>query len=1071
MLDAYKRNIVKLRSGNDVLGTGFFISKEGHVLTCHHNLKNVAFDTLSIEVTDSGTVYDVVICLQDELNDIAVLKVANETIEVDFFLFKSSFGTDRQEVFTFGFPDIDTFNGIASYGTVVDCNIDDGGYRRIQTRFKEVESGFSGAPLIHNGYVIGMVSQIVKPDHNLRNLETTFCIPSETISELVPECNYSTQEDFLLRDVQAHNSKELARLKHLGVYEKEVHLKRAISTQLEDFLTSEELIFLLAGQSGAGKTSTVVNFIEERDDSRALYIDCSNYYELGFKEIIASKIRDSHLQTNESEANFFLKLEEELSAPMVFIFDSIEALNSMNVQYFKAFLQEVKTYSAHSEKKYINIILTINKDYLIEYFPNFSPITNFNVTAYHYELFYIHGNQPFFELARFDYKGENSELSQVYELYRKAGFIQHSGATIGVKPNTLFDQINHKLKSLISHPFTLRAFLISYHKKEIPNDVTGVEMYQSLIDKHLFEDTPNYSKQKSFQLKQLLAALADKVYFSGEDILYADELSVKNNENQEHLVNHLLLETPILKEIAEEFDPFGRRAIRFTSDWYYEYFLFLSMFEKLRIAKSYQARTDIIDHYINANNSQYLNGLKAIAILAEVILFKKTRFKKELIFNLVNATEETSKYQRFTHLLFDSLRMNYNFKNINKEALLSHALINQEGSLKVLHYVDSLEHNGYYEDALELLGVATFWETFADAPLIHNRYLLSLAFNEFHSHNTKRSALYIDQIDAAELQNNLAKYHFVKGRCYQFQQEYDTAISTYKQSAEEESEYGFRCAHQLAFTTMMKTSDFKQVGSLLEDILHKMSNVIPHEQQLVSKLLYATCLYRSDAYEESEEVLQEIIKSRRRSRNSHKEGTALRALAELYFFQFDREKALETVDTSIKLLSNTPYFLSLAYSLDVKAQIQAVIVGDLESALILIDQALALGYKAKKNEAAISWSLQTKAMILGLQGDLEAMNTFLAKSEVLGHSPFQKLLSEYIVLLAHSIEDSEYRLSHQNQILELIEKFKSKDMGWFPMILELLLEERTESSVKIHPRIHAKAFEKSFIYEKIVHGL
>jgi len=137
-----------------VIGSGFFVTKDGYLVTNHHVVK----DAHKIEVNYHGLVYPAKVVVEDETNDLAVLKVQGDHFEPLAISRKESVDLG-QEVFTIGFPNIQ-MQGIEPKYT--DGKIsslkgmqDDPSEYQISV---PVQPGNSGGPLCDSrGEVVGIV--------------------------------------------------------------------------------------------------------------------------------------------------------------------------------------------------------------------------------------------------------------------------------------------------------------------------------------------------------------------------------------------------------------------------------------------------------------------------------------------------------------------------------------------------------------------------------------------------------------------------------------------------------------------------------------------------------------------------------------------------------------------------------------------------------------------------------------------------------------------------------------------------------------------------------------------------
>lgn len=197
------------------LGTGFLISKEGHIATCSHLFISVPTNNLRVVFHGKkGSEFTIPANIETDMQtsakqeDVTILKtVVEPPSEIKPITLGNSSYITECEIQTFGFPMIDKFDGINSRGRLIGTPVSDNNILRLQTRFEEVEEGFSGAPVwnLSTGEVIGMVCKIVNPSSNLRNLRTTFITPSETIKSVflkkhLSESTLTHRQDWALQN-------------------------------------------------------------------------------------------------------------------------------------------------------------------------------------------------------------------------------------------------------------------------------------------------------------------------------------------------------------------------------------------------------------------------------------------------------------------------------------------------------------------------------------------------------------------------------------------------------------------------------------------------------------------------------------------------------------------------------------------------------------------------------------------------------------------------------------------------------------------------------------------------------
>ncbi len=149
-----EESVFLLRTGSGVVGTGFVISPDGHILTCNH-----VVDTETIEmVSSSGKSWMVPVLARDGINNLAMLKV--DDLNAPYMVFADPISVNTgQKVYALGHPlglDFTVSQGIVSnrdreiYGTSF-----------VQTDVA-LNPGNSGGPIINErGEVIGVADSAI----------------------------------------------------------------------------------------------------------------------------------------------------------------------------------------------------------------------------------------------------------------------------------------------------------------------------------------------------------------------------------------------------------------------------------------------------------------------------------------------------------------------------------------------------------------------------------------------------------------------------------------------------------------------------------------------------------------------------------------------------------------------------------------------------------------------------------------------------------------------------------------------------------------------------------------------
>jgi hypothetical protein len=183
----------RVNSVIEILGTGFIYSKQGVIVTCYHVVEDAPRDSLRIKFKFNNAEISMkaVLLDHDESEDIAILKTVHLIdFEINIPVISESSILNERDLKTFGFPDIDDFDGIFSEGEILG-RVTENDKLRFQSRFEEVEEGFSGAPVWskQTGEIIGIICIIIKPTANYRNLKTTFIIPASTFLTTINNLN------------------------------------------------------------------------------------------------------------------------------------------------------------------------------------------------------------------------------------------------------------------------------------------------------------------------------------------------------------------------------------------------------------------------------------------------------------------------------------------------------------------------------------------------------------------------------------------------------------------------------------------------------------------------------------------------------------------------------------------------------------------------------------------------------------------------------------------------------------------------------------------------------------------
>ena len=143
-------------------GTGFFLSKDGYVITNHHVVENARTIKVSGINSDTKTSYNARVEISDKQNDLAILKITDASFKPLTnipYTFKYTTSSVGEDCYVLGYPlistmglDIKLTNGIISSKTGFEGNIAE------YQMSAPVQPGNSGGPLFDkNGNIIGVV--------------------------------------------------------------------------------------------------------------------------------------------------------------------------------------------------------------------------------------------------------------------------------------------------------------------------------------------------------------------------------------------------------------------------------------------------------------------------------------------------------------------------------------------------------------------------------------------------------------------------------------------------------------------------------------------------------------------------------------------------------------------------------------------------------------------------------------------------------------------------------------------------------------------------------------------------
>lgn len=268
------KGIINILNGNkDSVGTGFYVSPNGYILTCYHVLEEIHSITIGSQVAfrfvASERIHLSSLRAIDISKDVAILQT--DVVSATYYVFQVR-GRSGDQLSTLGFPNGDRIGIPAS--PVLQDYIENEKYIQLKDA-NTITYGFSGAPLVTEaGFAVGMVAWIPK-DCNSRMENIAHAIPASLIIEAFP--NYvetveetENMEDFLTKEAECYQKLPHVLTKSGVIYgdEQSVIHREIELKEIEHFLTKGKKALLLSGFGGIGKTSL----------ARVMYSRVSNYY-------------------------------------------------------------------------------------------------------------------------------------------------------------------------------------------------------------------------------------------------------------------------------------------------------------------------------------------------------------------------------------------------------------------------------------------------------------------------------------------------------------------------------------------------------------------------------------------------------------------------------------------------------------------------------------------------------------------------------------------------------------------------------------------------------------------------
>ena len=177
--------IVKILDNNkNCIGTGFFASPKGFIITCFHVLNRSGYklkDRICFIKNYNADIETGIWIKSDKTNDFAILTTKKNT---NYYLSLLDYSYNNLQLEVKGYP-----HGLKNIlSTSVNLNsVTDNNLTLQLGNANAITLGFSGAPIIYNDCVVGIIREITKTDSFGRMSEIAFGLSAKAIINQYPQ--------------------------------------------------------------------------------------------------------------------------------------------------------------------------------------------------------------------------------------------------------------------------------------------------------------------------------------------------------------------------------------------------------------------------------------------------------------------------------------------------------------------------------------------------------------------------------------------------------------------------------------------------------------------------------------------------------------------------------------------------------------------------------------------------------------------------------------------------------------------------------------------------------------------
>ncbi|HSS79075.1 MAG TPA: trypsin-like peptidase domain-containing protein [Thermoanaerobaculia bacterium] len=889
-----------------------------------------------------------------------------------------------------------------------------------------------------------------------------------------------------------HNRAVTATLQRAGIYNADLFVTRSVSQSIDRFLAAPEPpLALLAGQSGTGKTNVLVDVCRRVSDSKSIVILilCSALDSTDSLDTMPARLQV------DGDLNIFLR--REAPERVLLILDGYNEWASASRTHLLHIIDRVGEL-ARGNGLPLKVLIGVKTEFIREHVHELfladrqeggtaESQVPVDLLFHDRDVSYLGTKdairakaplRPFIEVPTLDSgEGASSEQAAIYERYRSLRTIRDAaGHDVGICPLTAYEDVPDTIRKLLDRPLLLRQFMIRYDRQQVPSGGLRSSLFREILTPNISRFAPSWITREAVEV--LLGNLARHLSQLGYSSLPFRQL-VREPWFDRVIIELLLAHTFFLARSATPGSLIGASALGFSSEWLFEYYLALDLWEELVIVTG--SRID----YLNASLRSSAEGnvghvAGALTFVGEWALTGNHALLLDL---LVSAPEDDLQPLRraFIASFFEFVRGHYGFSRplppevLGSPSTFADLLVEWHHQLgpaclrHVLRYLERLGDRGL-TDCIELLSLdERLWEDLGATWKEEVIPLRALKRFRMDSEEYVRGAMEdLTRIDrAAAPQEMRSLIAFVTGRCYQWFQNYEAALAAYSECKNARDTYGAMCRHQIAFIRFFQHSDYKGVATLIEEegLVLRGSKVLDIG---ATTLLYGHCLIELGRFTEARDLILELVRRRRTAGLGR--ARALRALVSLYFRTFETSLAIDTAETALKQSRERENQLPYAESRELLAATLACHLGDIPQALEIIAESLAIASK-RGHSPSISWFAQTKALIHALARDGEASEEALALAEHASLNPNQVRRSGFIRILGRFLMHRGTARSPVSAEVESLRRdYESAGQSWYAAILRLVSDslagrQAPEAASYFPPGTDADGLRDSYLFQ------